>query len=195
MVVGVVVGVLVLGGGGFAAYKFLGSAAAGSYKLSAPQTLAGGYTQKSAKSAPADPAKSASLGSDITAMSASYANDADPGDTITVGGDYGKLGDPDKAISNFSSQMTQSGATWTTPLTSYSGGSNKDDATLKCGVLDFKIPGAPDAGGQSVCIWASHSTIASVSFTKLSGIKVVALPPADAAKKAEAIHDAMVVAK
>lgn len=195
VVVGVVIGALVLGGGGFAAYKLTSSAAAGSYKLAAPQTLAGGYTQKSAKSAPADPAKSATLGSDVTALSASYASDADATDTITVGGDYGKLGDPDKAIANFSSQLTQSGATWTTPLSSYSGGSNKDDATLKCGVLDFKIPGAPDSGGQSVCVWASRSTIASVSFAKLNGIKLVTLAPADAAKKTEAIHDAMVVAK
>ncbi|MBB4923227.1 hypothetical protein [Kitasatospora kifunensis] len=197
VVIGVVIGILVLGGGGFAAVKLMGSgsAAAGSYKIATPQTLPGGYTQKSAKSQPVDAAKAAGTGTDVTAVSASYASDSDPGSTITVGGHYGKLTNPDKAISDFSNQVTQSGATWTTPLAGYSGGSNKDGATLKCGVLDFKVAGAPDTGGQTVCVWSSSSTMASVSFAKLNGVQLAAIAPADAAKQAEAIHDAMVVAK
>ncbi|GAA1232542.1 hypothetical protein GCM10009665_23440 [Kitasatospora nipponensis] len=195
LVAGLVIGALVLGGGGFAAWKLMGGAAAGSYKLAAPQSLPGGYTQKSVKTAPVDASKAKDAGTDITALAASYANGTDVGDTLSVGGHYGSLNNPGKAIDDYAAQVTASGASWTTPLTAYSGGSNKDGATLKCGVMGIKLAGIPDTAGTTVCVWSSSSTFASVSFSKLSGTKTVAVPPAEAAKQAEAIHDAMVVAK
>ncbi|MFI9273833.1 hypothetical protein ACIGXM_24440 [Kitasatospora sp. NPDC052896] len=197
LVVGLVIGVLVLGGGAFAAVELAGSggggsASAGSYQLTTPQSLPGGYTQKTAKTQPADPGQAAAIGTDVTALGASYTKGGNALDSLSIAGRYGHLSNPSKALSDYSSQVTgSSGATWTTPLTAYSGGSDKDGATMECGILGVQIAGAP-ATGQTVCVWSSSSTFASVSFTKMSGIQMQTVPPADAAKQAWAIHDAMV---
>ncbi|MGF1428176.1 hypothetical protein [Kitasatospora sp. LaBMicrA B282] len=189
----------VLGGGGFFAYKKFGggSSAPGSYKLDTPNLLSlgtgKGYQLKTSKSQPVDPAKTQGAGTDITALIANWANDANNGDTITFGGHYGKLTDPSKATSDYSSSVTAEGATWSTPLTTYSGGSNKDHATLECGVMTIKAAGAPDVP-QTVCVWSSSSTFGTLSFSKLGRAGLQTFAPADAAKEAEQIHDAMVVA-
>ncbi|MEZ0011159.1 hypothetical protein [Kitasatospora sp. GAS206B] len=199
LVVGLLVGVLVLGGGGFAVFKLTGGAAAkaGSYKLTTPQMLAlgadNGWALKDSKTAPVDPAKATDTGTDITSLQADYTNDADRNNAIAFAGYYGKLKNPAKAMSDYATQVTAGGATWTTPLTSYSGGSNKDGATLKCGVLDFKVAGAPDPGGQTVCVWSSSSTFGSASYFK-AGSQTLSITPAQAAKTTEQLHDAMVVA-
>ncbi|WP_329564189.1 hypothetical protein [Kitasatospora sp. NBC_01266] len=200
VLVGVLVAVVVLGGGGFAIFKAVGgsTAAPGSYKLSVPQMLAlgpdNGWTLKDTKSTPVDPAKAADTGTGITSVQADYTNDADRNTSIAFFGYYGKLKNPAKAMSDYTTQLTAGGGTWTTPLTSYSGGANRDGATLKCGVLDFRIAGAPDTGGQTVCVWSSTSTFGSASYFK-AGPQTLTLTPAQAAKTTEQLHDAMVVAK
>jgi hypothetical protein len=206
LVVGLLIGALVLGGGAFAIVKLAGgsgsggsggggSASAGSYQLTTPQSLPGGYTQKTAKTQPADPGQAAAIGTNVTALGASYTKGGNALDSLSIAGRYGNLSNPSKALSDYSSQVSGSGgATWTTPLTTYSGGSNKDGATMECGVLGVSVGGAP-ASGQTVCVWSSSSTFVSVSFTKMSGIQLEAVAPADAAKQAWAIHDAMVTAK
>ncbi|MFF1795116.1 hypothetical protein ACFVXQ_13015 [Kitasatospora sp. NPDC058263] len=194
LVVGLVIGALVLGGGGFGLYKVLGGDTGGKYKITAAQSLPDGYTQKSAKEQAADPSKAetSKLGTDLHVLVASYAKGADPLDTISVIGVYGNLDDPDKIMKD--SEKPGEGGSWTTPLAEFPAqDSHNSSAKLSCGVYGV-------LGGKSqstVCIWADKSTTARVSFLKasLTGAAQTALTPAQAAEKTRAIRSAMVVAK
>ncbi|MBD0676116.1 hypothetical protein [Streptomyces sp. CBMA156] len=200
LVIGLVIGALVLGGGGFAAWKFLGgSDSGGSYRISTPQTLPDGYTQKSAKEEAVDPTKPESkdaekYGSGLTVVIASYAKGGDPTDSLSVTGFYGTINDPGQIVEE--SGKGGGGVTWTTPLADFPA---KDDhassGRLSCGVYSL-------LGGKTqstVCIWADKSTYARVTFTKVSvtaaGVGGSALTPAQAAEKTRAIRDTMKTAK
>ncbi|MER7757389.1 hypothetical protein [Kitasatospora sp. NPDC097643] len=198
LVVGLVIGALVLGGGGFAAWKFLGgSDKGGQYKLTAPQTLPDGYVQKTAKEEAVDAAKnpdSAKVGSNLSALVASYTKGSDPLDSISVIGVYGDLNDPAKNIED--SKTGGTSLTWTTPLTDFPAqDSHNSGAKLSCGVYSLLAGKA----SSTVCIWADRSTYGRVTFTKSSltggGSGGAPLTPAQAADKARAIRDAMTVAK
>ncbi|MBP0454687.1 MULTISPECIES: hypothetical protein [unclassified Kitasatospora] len=194
LVIGLVIGALVLGGGGFGLYKLLGGDSGGKYKITAAQSLPDGYTQKSAKEQAADPAKAetSKLGTDLNVLVASYAKGSDPLDTISVIGVYGNLSDPDKIIED--SKKPSEGGSWTTPLADFPAQDSKNSsAKLSCGVFGV-------LGGKSqstVCVWADKSTTARVSFFKssLGGNAATPLTPAQAAEKTRAIRSAMVVAK
>ncbi|MFD0277124.1 hypothetical protein ACFVHB_24885 [Kitasatospora sp. NPDC127111] len=196
LVVGLVIAALVLGGGGFGVYKLIGGSGGGDYKISAPQTLPDGYTQKSVKEQAADPAKaeqSEKIGTDLHVLLASYAKGSDATDgTISVLGVYGKIKDPGAIIED-SKKDTNGGATWTTPMTDFPAQYSHDSsAKLSCGTYGISIGGSAPKSSTTVCVWADRSTTARVSFIKVGG---TALTPAQAAEKTRAIRDAMVVAK
>ncbi|MFF3115301.1 hypothetical protein ACFVSN_39710 [Kitasatospora sp. NPDC057904] len=195
LVVGLVIGALVLGGGGFAAWKVLGGkdSSGGNYKLSAPQSLPDGYVKKSSDEKPADPNKpeSTKYGSNLIGVISSYTKGADPLDTISVIGIYGQLNSPDQIIQE--SKQDSGGLTWTTPMTDYpANDSTSSAAKLACGATS--IIGKP---GPVVCVWADKSTYGHVSFNHVSitGTAPTPLSPAQAAEKTRAIRDAMKVAK
>ncbi|MGW2378197.1 MULTISPECIES: hypothetical protein [Kitasatospora] len=187
LVVGLIIGALVLGGGGFAAWKFLGGDSGGNYKIATPQTLPGGYTQKSAKEEPVDTSKpeakdAGKYGSNLTVVIASYTKGGDLTDGLSVAGFYGNIDDPGQMLED--AKKGGNGLTWTTPLTDEPAqDSHSSSGRLSCGVYTLL------AKSQSVCIWADKSTYARVTFAK------DALSPDQAAEKARAIRDAMKVAK
>ncbi|GAA0678411.1 hypothetical protein GCM10010193_34850 [Kitasatospora atroaurantiaca] len=224
LVIGLVVGALVLVGGGLAIYGLAGSddnthttnvstggattggssstsggsgggggSTQGKYKLSAPVSLPGGYTRKSNKDNPGDPSeKGNGYSSYDGGLLATYVKGADSTDSITVGGSYGKIQDPNAIITQSSAQITASGKmSWKTPLASVDAKDAKDPGgKMSCGVATtsgFDVP---------ICIWANHSTAASVTFThiSLSGSSTQ-LSQSQAAEQARTIRDAMVVAK
>ncbi|MFH8383278.1 hypothetical protein ACH4E7_20400 [Kitasatospora sp. NPDC018058] len=200
LVIGLVIGALVLGGGGFAAWKFLGgSDAGGQYKLSAPQTLLDGYVQKSAQEKAADMSQPdvAKIGTDLHAVVASYSKGADVKnmDSLSIIGVYGNINDPDQIISD--SKTNTGGLTWTTPMTDYPAkDSHASSGKLSCGVASV-IAGKP---GPTMCVWADKSTMGRVTFTHLSlstagGDTNQGITPDQAAEKTRAIRDAMKVAK
>ncbi|MFJ2578857.1 hypothetical protein [Kitasatospora aureofaciens] len=196
LVVGLVIGALVLGGGGFAAYKFIGggSDAGGKYKIAAPQSLPDGYVKKTAEEKPADTSKpeAAKLGTDLNVLVASYTKAPDPLDGISVIGVYGTLNDPNQIIED--SKKDGGGATWSTPMTEFPAqDSHASSGKLECGVYSI-------LGGKSqttVCVWADKSTTGRITFShpSLTGAAPTPLTPAQAADKARAIRDAMKVAK
>ncbi|MER7842725.1 hypothetical protein ABTZ03_02095 [Kitasatospora sp. NPDC096077] len=202
LVIGLVVGALVLGGGGFAAWKFLGagSDSGGQYKLSAPQTLLDGYVQKSAKEEAVDMSKPdvAKIGSDLHGLGASYSKGADIKnmDSLSVLGIYGTLNDPAQIIAD--SKKESGGLTWSTPMTDFPAkDSHASDGKLSCGVAS--LIGKP---GPTVCVWADKSTYGRVTFSHLSlgsaGGSAGSDPgitPDQAAEKTRAVRDAMKVAK
>ncbi|MFE6053471.1 hypothetical protein ACFQ6N_22175 [Kitasatospora sp. NPDC056446] len=198
LVIGLVIGALVLGGGGFAAWKYLGgSDAGGSYKISTPQSLPDGYTQKSAKEEAVDPSKSDAkdaekYGSNLTVVVASYSKSADPTDGLSVAGLYGTINNPDQIIEE--SKKGGEGLTWASPLTDFPAqDSHSSSGRLACGVYSM-LSGKTQS---TVCIWADKSTYARVTFTKvsLSGGGKSALTPAQAAESTREIRDAMKVTK
>ncbi|MFH9348124.1 hypothetical protein [Kitasatospora sp. NPDC017646] len=197
LVIGLVIGALVLGGGGFAAWKFLGgSDAGGQYKLSAPQTLLDGYVQKSAKEEAADMSKPdvAKIGTDLHALGASYSKGTDIKnmDSLSIIGIYGTLNDPGQIIAD--SKKDSGGLTWSTPMTDYPAqDSHASAGKLSCGVAS--IIGKP---GPTVCVWADKSTYGRVTFSHLSLDSTggsQGITPDQAAEKTRTIRDAMKVAK
>ncbi|KJS54811.1 hypothetical protein [Streptomyces rubellomurinus] len=191
LVAGLVIGALVLGGGGFAAWKFLGgSDKAGAYKLTAPQSLPDGYTQKSFEEKPVDQSKpeAAKFGKDLHALGASYNKGSDALDFISVAGIYGELNDPGQLIDQ-SRKDSSTAVTWSTPLTDFPANDDKSSSgRLACGVTS--VIGKP---GPTICVWADNSTYGRVSFSKSAGGQ--GLTAAQAADKTRAIRDAMKVAK
>ncbi|MEU9076101.1 hypothetical protein [Kitasatospora sp. NPDC048538] len=193
LVVGLVVGALVLGGGGFAAWKFMAGDSGGNYKISAPQSLPDGYVQKSSKEEAVDPSKAeaAKFGKNLTALATSYAKGSDPLDTLSILGVYGDISDPGQVIDD--SKKDSGGATWSTPLTDYPAqDAHSSSARLACGVVSV-IAGK---AGPTICVWADNSTTGRITFSKVSltgGAQ--GITPAQAADKARAIRDAMKVAK
>ncbi|MDH6110521.1 hypothetical protein P3T36_003559 [Kitasatospora sp. MAP12-15] len=197
LVVGLLIGAVVLGGGGFVAYqavgKASGSASAGQYKLAAPASLAGGYTQKSASTKPADPSnKITGFNAIDGSVDATYDKGGDATDTITLGGSWGTIADPNAVMTAFKAGLSKSGGlTWSTPLATVDANDPHDASGLmQCGV-------AGDAGmNLPVCVWANHSTAGSVTFAKISitgGSSAISVD--QAATQSRAIRDAAVVAK
>ncbi|MDH6131598.1 hypothetical protein P3T37_000972 [Kitasatospora sp. MAA4] len=197
LVVGLIIGALVLGGGGFAAYKVLGkssgSATAGQYKLVAPQSLSGGYTQKSAQSKPPTSTdKISGFDSIDGSLSAAYNKGGDATDAINLGGSWGTISDPNAVMTAIKASSTKSGdMTWSKPLASVDAKDPHDAGGLmECGEIGSSGITVP------LCIWANHSTAGSVDFAKISltgGSSPISLD--QAAAQTRAIRDAAVVSK
>jgi hypothetical protein len=190
LVIGLVIGALVLGGGGFAAWKFLGGDSGGKYKITSPQTLADGYVQKSSKEQAADMSKpeASKLGSDLHVLVASYSKGSDAMDTFSVVGVYGDLNDPGQIIED---SKKDSGSMSLSMTDFPAQDANNSSAKLSCGTST--VLGKP---GPTICVWADKSTTGRVSFTKVSlsggGQPLTA---EQAAAKTRTIRDAMVVAR
>ncbi|GAA3044613.1 hypothetical protein GCM10020229_64750 [Kitasatospora albolonga] len=214
IVIGVLVGALVLGGGGYAAWKATqddtttssstggssggssgssgssGKSSAGKYKLAAPPTLPGGYVLKSSKDAPAG---SAVAGASYEGgLLASYNKGKDLMDTITIGGSWGKVDNPKEIIKQVNTQMTTTGKlSWKTPLAEVPAEDTKDKGGyLSCGVATASTVDIP------ICVWANHSGFGSVTFSKLSLTgSTSAISPSEAASQSRGIRDAMMAPK
>ncbi|MFC8447870.1 hypothetical protein [Kitasatospora sp. NPDC057223] len=199
LVIGLVIGALVLGGGGFGLYKAFGgsgSGGGGSYRISTPQTLTGGYTQKSAvDQAPAagKEAEAEKIGADVRSVVASYTKTADPLDSVGLIGVYGKLTSPRKLVDDANGDPGEAGSWTTKPVDFPAQDSKNPSGILSCGILQSSITKSQTA----VCAWADDSTFARISFLKISvtGEPSKPMTPEQAAARTRAIRDAMVVAK
>ncbi|MER5864615.1 hypothetical protein [Kitasatospora sp. NPDC002040] len=208
LIIGLVIGAVVLVGGGGLIWALsssdspvagggAGSSTTGKFKLAAPATLPGGYTQKSTKSEAAGALGAGSITYD-GGISASYLKGKDVTDTISVGGSWGTFNDPGTVIKAATDKFA-SGAgagaaekvTWKTPLAAVDAKDAKDPGgKLSCGVATLGTIDAP------LCVWANHSTVGTVVFLKISLTgKAAAVTPAQAADQAREIRDAVVVAK
>ncbi|KQV05444.1 MULTISPECIES: hypothetical protein [unclassified Kitasatospora] len=209
LVIGLVIGALVLVGGGIGVWALTssdspgggsssaGNSTLGKYKLAAPATLPGGYTQKSTK-----PESAGALGTGGIAydggISASYLKGKDATDTIAIGGSWGKFSDP-AAVIKAGTERFATGAnagadekvTWKTPLASVDAKDEKDPGgKLSCGVASMGTMDVP------LCVWANHSTVGTVAFIKVSLTgKTTPVSLTQAADQARAIRDLVVVAK
>ncbi|GAA1179501.1 hypothetical protein F4556_004814 [Kitasatospora gansuensis] len=201
LVIGLVVGAVVLVGGGGLVWALTssdspvgaGSSTTGKFKLAAPATLPGGYTLKTSKDAPGDPKESGKGYSSYDGgLVATYVKGKDATDSLTIGGSWGTITDPEAITKQVNKQAAGlSTLTWKTPLASVDAKDAKDaGGKLSCGVASssgIEIP---------ICLWANHSTAGSVTFTKVSlDGKSSPLTPAQAADQTRAIRDALVVAK
>ncbi|BFV59310.1 hypothetical protein KCMC57_up44140 [Kitasatospora sp. CMC57] len=202
LVIGLVVGAVVLVGGGGAVLWALnssdspvgaGSSTTGKFKLAAPATLPGGYTLKTSKDAPGDPKESGKGYSSYDGgLVATYLKGKDATDSLTIGGSWGTVTDPEAITKQVNKQAAGlASLTWKTPLTAVDAKDAKDaGGKLTCGVASssgIEIP---------ICLWANHSTAGSVTFTKISlDGKSSPLTPTQAADQTRAIRDAMVVPK
>ncbi|WP_354640388.1 hypothetical protein [Kitasatospora camelliae] len=201
LVVGLVVGAVVLIGGGVAVVSLMGggggagSSTAGKYKLAPPQSLSGGYTQKSVKDTPVDNDQAKALGGKVDgSLSAQYQKTTT--DMISVGGSWGTFDDPDAVIKVVSEKMKSTGGkelSWKTQLADVDAKDPNDGGgKMQCGTLGdgkFSLP---------ICVWANHSTVGSVGFVEMTlanGGTGSSLTPTQAADRARQIRDAVVVKK
>ncbi|MEV4614526.1 hypothetical protein AB0K43_18295 [Kitasatospora sp. NPDC049258] len=202
LVVGLVIGALVLVGGGLVAMKLTdkgssdggtggsgggkGSTATAKYKLSAPESLPGGYSKKSGQDVPAGGGLTKVEGS----LSAMYQKSAT--DLISVGGNWGTVDDPAAVMAATASAMKM---TWKTPLAEVDAKDLKDPGgKMQCGVATSGT--SASSIDTPLCIWANHSTVGTVVFTSISLTgSGSTLSAAQAADRSRQIRDAMVVAK
>ncbi|WP_051813000.1 hypothetical protein [Kitasatospora sp. MBT63] len=197
LVVGLVIGALLLVGGGLVVATQLGrdgsgsgggaSAVAGKYKLSAPPTLPGGYTKKSAQDAPTGSNPATKIEG---AMSAVYQKGL--GDLVSVAGSWGTIDDPGATLAANAAAMKM---TWKTPLAEVPANDAKDPGgKMQCGVATSSA--AASAIETPICIWADHSAMGTVVF---SGVSMTgsgtSMSAAQAAEKSRPIRDAVLVAK
>ncbi|MER8186322.1 hypothetical protein [Kitasatospora sp. NPDC094015] len=205
LVVGLVIGALVLVGGGLVAMNLSdkdssnggstsssgggkGSSSAGKYKLSAPESLPGGYTKKSGQDVPV----SGSNG--ITkvegSLSAMYQKSAT--DLISVGGNWGTVDDPAGVMAATAAAMKM---TWKTPLAEVDAKDTKDPGgKMQCGVATSGTTAS--AIDTPLCIWVDHSTVGTVVFTSISLTgSGSTMSAAQAADRSRQIRDALVIAK
>ncbi|MFJ9697962.1 hypothetical protein [Kitasatospora sp. NPDC101183] len=191
LVAALVVGALVLGGGGFAAWKYLGGGGddkPGTYKLVAPQTIGNGYDRGLVKEDATDVSKPemAAYGKNLHTLGVAFDHGSDKTDYIVVAGLYGELNDPGQVLDE--ARKNAGALTWTTPLTDFPARDDRSSsARLACGAATAL--GKP---GPIVCVWADHSTFGRVSF--MAG-GTQGLTPVQAAEKTRAIRDLMKVAK
>ncbi|AUG77223.1 hypothetical protein CFP65_2389 [Kitasatospora sp. MMS16-BH015] len=207
LVIGLVLASVVLIGGGLGVYVLTGGSGTttvagssvhlakvtGHYKLNAPVTLLGGYTRKSYREIPGDPSEK---GNGYTAydggLLTTYSKTSPALDSLTVGGSYGTITDPGAVIDQASKQITASGKmTWQTPLSPVDPMEDADpDGKLSCGVASLSGLSVP------ICVWADHSTSASVTISHLAlGGEVLNLTQDQAAQETRAVRDQLLAKK
>jgi len=193
LVIGLVIGALVLAGGGIAVWASKsggGSDIAGKYKVSAPDSLPGGYTKKSSsdRGAVTGTEGLATLEGSVGAVYQKTATDL-----VALGGGWGTVKDPGALITAVSAKITTGTGdeklTWKKELAEVDAKDPKDPAgKLRCGVASNGKAEFP------VCAWANHASFGSISFINLSPT-ATALPQSQAADRTRQIRDAVVVAK
>lgn len=151
-IVGIVVGVLVLAGVGVGAVAMQsGGGSGGDYKLTMPQTvLDGTFTKNDAQKPP--PSQSGNDNGIKNGMSVSAAYKNSAGDTLSFGGAYGEVTDPNAVVDQLLSSVKGSTATEQHPA-------GFDGTVMKCGSIDItgtlKMP---------FCAWGDDSTTAIVIY-------------------------------
>lgn len=166
-------------------------AAPGSLRLTAPESLPGGYRAESPAKVrtdyPAGP-QPAGYGSFDGSLVAKYT--ADSGGTLTIGGAWGTVTDPDAVATSAIAAMQSPRGTWTMPLADVDARDPRDpQGRLKCGVSTESLL------VESVCLWVDHYTAGSVSFPAWVEGNPATLDQADAADRTRRIRDAMTVPK
>ncbi|MFJ1706925.1 hypothetical protein [Kitasatospora sp. NPDC088346] len=163
------------------------AAAPGSLRLTESKSLPGGYRAESPATVrtdyPAGP-QPAGYGS----LVAKYT--ADSGGTLTVGGAWGTITDPEAVATSAIAAMHSPRDTWTVPMTDVEARDPYDaKGRLTCGVSsDWPLV-------TSVCLWVNHYTAGSVSFPAWIEGNPATLDQADAADRTRRIRDAMTVPK
>ncbi|MER8188426.1 hypothetical protein [Kitasatospora sp. NPDC094015] len=167
------------------------AAAPGSLRLTAPETLPGGYrAQSPAKVSTDHPADSQPAGYESFdgSMVAKYT--ADVGGVLTIGGAWGTITDPDAVAASAITAMQSPRGTWTVPLTDVDAQDPNDpQGRLKCGVSTEGLLVA------AVCLWGDHNTTGVVSFPPWPEGMPATLEQADAADRTRHIRDTMTVSK
>lgn len=195
LVIGLVVGALVLGGGGFGLYKLLGAAddaAPGTYKIGAPQNLPGGYVLSKTdedKVSESEAAKDG-MGANLTEVSTTYKGGDGGADTtsLSINGEYGDVASPDVVMEKIKTKANEPSSSgkapqWQTPLRDFSAKDPHDSkAKLACGVMQVSSKAA------AVCYWADHSTHGAIVFRNTLTVD-------EAAEKARGLRDATLVKK
>ncbi|MFD0263844.1 hypothetical protein ACFVH7_36880 [Kitasatospora indigofera] len=164
-------------------------AAPGSLRLTAPESLPGGYrAQGPAKVVtdhPSDP-QPAGYKSFDGSLVAKYTDDSDG--TLTIGGAWGTITDPDTVAASATAAMQSPRHTWTRPLADADARDPHDPhSSLKCGASTEAMI------VMTTCLWANHYTAGSVTFTAWVDGRPAPLDQADAAERTRRIRDTMTI--
>ncbi|MCG6494154.1 hypothetical protein [Kitasatospora sp. A2-31] len=115
---------------------------------------------------------------------------ADSGGTLTIGGAWGTITDPDIVATSAIAGMQSPRGKWAVPLTDVDARDPHDpQGRLKCGVSTEALLVV------SICLWADHYTAGSVAFPPSAEGSPTTLDQADAADRVRRIRDAMTVPK
>ncbi|WP_282205710.1 hypothetical protein [Kitasatospora fiedleri] len=202
----VVLGVAVVGGGLWWGLKGgSGSDTAGKYKLMVQDSVAG-YTKKSSNEKGELKGLEA-VGTFEGSLSVTYQKNTT--DLASFGGSWGTVKDPDKAIdalvakldeamnsSDDSDGSTDGGkAVWKQKLSDVDAKDPKDSGSrLRCGTIGAEGGASAAAPSVPVCVFATHSTIGSVTTNSLDP-KGKQLTVDQVAALARQLRDASTVAK
>lgn len=149
-IIGIGVGVLVLAGIGVGAVA-MQSGSGGDYKLTTPQTVLGGtFTKDDTRKPP--PSQSGNDNGIKNGMSISAAYKSSAGDTLSFGGAYGEVTDPNAVVDQLLNSIKGSNATEQHPA-------GFDGSVMKCGAIDLT-----GALKMPFCAWGDDSTTAIVIY-------------------------------
>ncbi|MFE6055415.1 hypothetical protein ACFQ6N_32080 [Kitasatospora sp. NPDC056446] len=166
-------------------------AAPGSLRLTAPESLPGGYRAQGPADVraghPAGP-QPAGYESFDGSLVARYVTDS--GGIMTIGGAWGTIADPDAVAAAAIAAMQSPRTTWPVPPADVDARDPHDpQGRLTCGVLTEALIVMP------LCIWVDHYTAGSVSFPPSAQGSPTTLGQADAANRTRRIRDAMTAAE
>ncbi|MFJ6215227.1 hypothetical protein ACIQGZ_18120 [Streptomyces sp. NPDC092296] len=183
LVIGIVAAVVVLGVGGVAAAMLSGGGdedISGKYKIATPATLPGGYAVASHKEAPASDSQTAGFGTEMTTVGAEYVGGS-PRALLTLAGAYGKIADPEQAITTkLNATLAEKKTRFSEPLRNFPAKDPRDSGgLLRCGQLQTS------KGDMPVCFWANHATMSLVIFTLQPTSDGGTAQPLDLAKAAD----------
>ncbi|MFD7982028.1 hypothetical protein ACFV4M_01435 [Kitasatospora indigofera] len=164
-------------------------AAPGSLRLTAPESLPGGYRAQSPAKVVTDypsgpqPAGYESFDGSLVAK---YTDESDG--TLTIGGAWGTITDPDTVAASATAAMQSPRRTWTRPLTGADARDPHDPhSSLKCGASTEAMI------VMTTCLWVNHYTAGSVTFTAWVDGRPAPLDQADAAERTRRIRDTMTI--
>ncbi|MFD7452656.1 hypothetical protein [Kitasatospora sp. NPDC059827] len=175
--------------GASAASSSSASAAPGSLRLTAPDSLPGGYRAKGPadvrESDPASPQpQPTGYKSFDGALVARYTTDT--GGVMMIGGAWGTVSDPGAVVASAVAATQGPRGNWSVPQSDVDALDPHDPhGRLTCGAWTESLLTTP------MCFWADHSTAGSVSFTPSPQGSPATLDQTTAAEHTRRIRDAM----
>ncbi|MGW7448404.1 hypothetical protein [Kitasatospora sp. NPDC054795] len=167
------------------------SATPGSLRLTAPQSLPGGYRSESPAQVRTDyPAGPQPAGYESFDGSLVARYTANSGGALVIGGAWGTIIDPGAVTTSTITAIQSPRGRWTVQPTDVDARDPHDpQGRLTCGVWTEAL--LVDA----MCLWADHNTAGSVSFPAWAEGSAATLDLAAAADRTRRIRDAMTVPK